>query len=900
MELPPPGRWNEINALLAEAQSAEDPEAFLASACENDEALRREVETLLDAAATYGSLIDDGAAALAQPILTPSDASTAESAPLQLAAGEKVGSYRLIDQLGEGGTSVVYRAERADDQFERTVAIKVLRGVLEQDGGTIERFRAERQILASLSHPHLADVYDGGVLPDGRPYLVMEHVDGRFITEHCRAENCSLEQRMSLFRQAAEAVQAAHEQLVVHRDIKPTNVLVERETGQVKLLDFGIAKILGEMPGGPVPATETGRQPMTPAYAAPEQVKGEPISVATDTYALGVLLYELLTDSRPYGSDEQSPYAVARAVCDEEPTLPSEQADHERRTALKGDLDAIVMTALRKAPADRYNTVDDLVHDLERYRGDRPVQAQQGSWGYRARKFARRHRWSIGTGTLVMLLVAGFVGLLLHQQAVTERQRDRARVEAQTATQLSNFLVGLFEAGNPYEADSDTLTVRDLLERGQRRIEELRGQPAVRSRLLEALGEAHHGLGNHREADSLLRSGLALAREREAGRAPQARLHHALGGLRADNYEWTRALRHHRRARARLRDKPRPLSRSDSLLLADVLPSLGRAYRNVGTLDSAETAVRRAVDLRRSVLGPDHEKTWGARASLAYVLRESDAPAEAARLYRKVLAWERDHADSLDVASTLNNLGYLHRKQGNLGRAERRYEEALSIYEQQLGPAHPSTLVVRGNNLSFVYALQDEYPAAEQVLREQLRAIRNRYAPGHWRVGKWAYMLGENLLFQGENLAEAEVLLREGVRVYDQSDQAGRVSMLRHQAVLGHALEFQGNVRQARPLLRRSYAVLSADSVNAPLYRAHAEVGLGLYHTDRGRYPRAESLLTAAHTRLDSLYHGASGVDSTVTPLPPVQQVRRHLRRLYETWAQPKSAERYRSGGDIQ
>jgi tetratricopeptide (TPR) repeat protein len=504
------------------------------------------------------------------------------------------------------------------------------------------------------------------------------------------------------------------------------------------------------------------------------------------------------------------------------------------------------------------------------------------------RKFTKRHRWGVGVAALVTVIIAAFVGVLLRQQGALERQRDRARTEAQTARQVSGFMVDLFEASSPYQ-EPDTVTARTLLRRGQQRIGDLEGQPAVRARLLGAMGEAQWGLGNYERADSLLQEALSLFhRDAVGARSRRAEVLSVLGDLRSDEYRWEDAIPHLRKARSLLRETPSPPSRADTLLRAEVLKELGGALRNVGKPDSAETLVRRALALRRRALGPEHKKTLAAKEALAYVLRKKSGRngslGKAERLYREVLAAQREHGDSLGVARTLNDLGYLLGEQGNLADEEERYRQALRIYEAQLGRAHPTTLMARGNNLSYSHKLQGDYAAAERVLREQLRIVRAHYPPDHWRVGKWASMLGEAILFQGENLAESEKLLREGVRVYRASDVPDPRYVRAFEAVLGRCLLERGDVQQGLPLLRKSRPVLASDSVGFPRDLAHANVGLGLAHMRHGRYRRADSLLSAARATLDSLYYDAW---EGRAPLPPVRQVERHLDRLYEASGRP-------------
>jgi tetratricopeptide (TPR) repeat protein len=318
--------------------------------------------------------------------------------------------------------------------------------------------------------------------------------------------------------------------------------------------------------------------------------------------------------------------------------------------------------------------------------------------------------------------------------------------------------------------------------------------------------------------------------------------------------------------------------------MAEVLEGFGHAFRNVGKLDSAKTLVRRALRVYRQSLGPDDETTWDAKGTLAYVLRESGSLDEAEQLYRKVLAAERERGDSLGVAWTLNNLGYLQGKKGKFAVQERRYRQALRVWEAKLGPAHPQTLVARGNNLSFSHQVQDDYRAAVRVLREQLRAVRAHYPPDHWRVGKWAGALGDKLLDLGRRLDEAEALLRERLRIYRAHDYSD-VTIAEAKAPLGRCLAAQGSDRQAFPLLKDSHTVLMADSARqgTPSDRMDIKVGLGLYHMRQGHYAQAETLLTTARDTLASVWERL-GTDAT---LPPVRRIEHHLDHLYAAWTRP-------------
>ena len=894
----PDETWGRARRVLNDLLEADpdDPAAWLEAHCD-DPALRTEVRGLLRA---Y-----EGGVLSAEDAAGDWVTDVGEGAPdpgrLQ---GQTVGPYRLTEEIGVGGMSVVYRAERTGD-YEQTVAVKLLQRRLHASG-VERRFRAERQVLASLDHPHIAGLLDGGVTEGGRPYLVMELVDGVPITEYAEEQDLDLEARLDLLEQVLDAVQAAHRQLVVHRDLKPSNVLVTEAddwTPQAKLLDFGIAKLLDDSLPVTRPQTETGHHLMTPAYAAPEQVAGEEITTATDVYQLGALAYELLAGTRPFDLEGKSLTDIERTILETDPPVPSEKAKQEgcgRADALRGDLDVIVQKALRKQPGRRYPSVEALATDLRRHRAGEPVEARPATLGYRARKFVSRNATGVAVAAAFLALVALAGTLLVQQRNRAQRSAERAREntqraqrEAATAEQVSDFLVNLFSASNPH-TQSDSLLATDLLRRGRKRVDSLNVRPVVKARLLEAMGNAYDSRGNYAASDSLLRQALELRRAHQGPtHLGAARSYVELSEAEGSAYEHESALRYARKARSILATHQAPQTRSDSLLWADVLNAHAEGLENTGAPDSAETLIRRAVSIRTAVHGPDHRSVWRGKRSLASILREQKRFAEGHQLYRDLLARERAQEDSLGLAGMHNDLGYLLDSWGKPAQAERHNRKALQLFERHLGPAHAMTLVARGNNLGASLVKQNQYGAREKALREQLRVVRDRYPPDHWRVGKWAGSLGEVLLARGHHLDEAETLLRERLRIYEAHNYS-RPTIAEAQAPLGRCLAAQGQFRRARSLLQTSHAVLTADStqnVDATA-RAHTEVGLGLYQMQRrGQYARAESLMTAAHAALDAKYNELKGVDEN---LMPVRRVEQHLADLYETWGKPEQAEKYR------
>jgi len=506
-----PERWRQIRKVFDEtvALSPEERTSFLNQACAHDKELRREVESLLHS--------DDKAGA--QFLNTPAVdlATLLASAPVRL--GRRIGPYNVLEEIGRGGMGEVYRCGRADGQYEKEVAIKLVRGGYDT-AAVLDRFRHERQILASLDHSNIARLLDGGTTDGGIPYLVMELIEGTPIDQYCDAHQLNITGRLGIFLQVCSAVQYAHQRLVIHRDIKPGNLLVTKE-GVPKLLDFGIAKILDTSPG----AEATVAAPMTPEYASPEQVRGEPITTATDVYSLGVVLYGLLTGRTPYSVDTRTPLEFARAICEHEPARPSTairlpatagqvSSDQESypaalaapregslsklRRRLMGDLDDIVMTSLRKEPVRRYASAEQFAEDIRRHLDGRPVSARRDSWRYRATKFIGRHKVSVAATALVVFAVAGGVAATIREARIAAAHQRRAEQRFNDVRKLANSL--MFEIHDAIrDLPGSTSARRLLVTRAQEYLDSLnresKGDPSLQKELAAAYERVGDVLG---------------------------------------------------------------------------------------------------------------------------------------------------------------------------------------------------------------------------------------------------------------------------------------------------------------------------------------------------------------------------------------------------------------------
>lgn len=758
-------RWSEVDRLFDEALglAPEERQAYVAEACGGDVALEETVSRLVASAAEVGSVVTGPGTELLRA------AFKAEAGqPTELPEGTRIGPYRVLGQLGRGGMATVYEAERADGEFDQRVAIKVLRGIDSRD--VERRFLAERQIMSSLAHPNIARLLDGGTTETGLPYLVMELVEGEPITRWADRQRLDIGGRLDLFIQATEAVQYAHTRLIVHRDLKPSNVLVDAD-GRVRLLDFGIAKLIaehGEAAGAP--HTRPATRWMTPEYAAPEQILGQPITTATDVHGMGVLLYELLTGRRPFGNG--GGFEVERAICEQTPTLPSvavassaagEPAPDALRRRLTGDLDAIVAKALRKEPDDRYGSVQDMRADLVRHRTGFPVSARAGFRSYRARKFLRRHRVGVAAAAAMLVVVATAGATLVRENAETERQRARAETEAENAGLVVDFLADVFRGRNPEQAPSDTITARELLAWGTERVDaEFGDRPAVQAELLLVLGGAHYNLGLFEEGTALLERAVDIRRgefgEASAGVA-DALLR--VGGSYRNRRDFEAAVSPLQEALSIYRT----LRETDDRSVANALESLGQALRDAESIDSAEVVMREAVAIRRLYPEEDLELA-NSLLSLAYVLRRAGRLDEAEALYEEGIPRMRDHPDraSADLAIHLNNLGYLRRVREDFPAAALAYREALEIRARLIGRGHPGSLLI-ANNLASALHEAGRREETVEVLGENVTAAREQWPEGHWRVGSALGGLGNALLRYGD-ITGAEPVLRAAVDEY--------------------------------------------------------------------------------------------------------------------------------------
>lgn len=808
-------RFRRVDTIFDGALDRPPPErtAWVERECGDDAQLRDEVMRLLRAHDRSSGILEESAVEFVGPILSDSPIVDADL-PLVV----RIGPFRIVREIGHGGMGTVFLAVRDDAQFQQRVALKLVRAA-DASSAFVPRFLEERRILAMLEHPGIARLLDGGVTPDGAPWFAMEVVEGDPIDRFCDARLLTVSERIALFLRVCDAVQFAHQHLVVHRDLKPANILVTPD-GQVKLLDFGIARLL-DTSGADEGAshTLTALNAMTPEYASPEQVRGLPVGTATDVYALGVLLYQLLAGVRPFDLRGRTAAEAERLICDTEPAAPSatftsgraaaDDSQRQRGTVrrstpdrlrrkLRGDLDLIILKTLSKEPSRRYVSAAALADDLRRYVEGLPISARPPGTTYRLRRFIRRQRGPVAAVLVLILLLAG--------AAVRERTlRARAEAEARKALAVEEFLVSVFDLADPFarpdERGSD-ISARTLLDRGAARLgTELDGEPAVRAELRGVLGRVFTSMGLFDRAVPLLEQALAERRSLYGASHPS---------------------------------------------VAEALDRLGVALGRQNRFDEAERLLREAHDMRRRVLGEDHPATAASLGHLAWLLQERNDLDGAEPLFLRavqiletqrggndialadalgnvaLLKWMRGDytaADSIyriawDIqqrtlgenhprtAQTLHNMAQAAQMLGLTARADTLYRAALAAKRSSLGDEHPS-VTINLNNLGRMLAAAGRADEAEPLIREALALDRRIFGDRHSYVGQSLNNLGLVLRVKGE-FEEAERVYRESLALNRElfGDEHSYVALNHHD--LASVLHLQGNLEEAVRLYRRS------------------------------------------------------------------------------------------------
>ena len=832
--------------------------AFLDRECAGDDALRRRLDRML---------IDDAAEDPRLDRFDPMRELDRSSARI----GAELGPYRLTALIARGGMGVVYRAVRTDGAFERDVAIKLI-GLGDDDPQVTRRFDRERRALARLEHENIARLYDGGTSEDGRPYFVMEYVEGAPVTEHCDRGRLDIRARLLLMVTICRAVHFAHQNLIVHRDLKPGNVLVDAR-GAPKLLDFGIARVFDAADEARDAARQatlvaaTHTRLLTPEYASPEQVAGEPVTTATDVYSLGVILYELLCGQRPFVVTSSNPLSWSREIVERTPTRPSSaaaasdgetspesRASRRRTTAaglgrrLRGDLDRITMMALRKEPQRRYRSAAQLADDLERHLDGRPVAAREDSVAYVASRFARRHRTVVAASVAVLAaLLFGLVAARRGERRALE-EANHARTEATSFQRISSFLTGTFVQTQMLLDEGKMESVRDDLLRYANSVRvEFADDVHLRANLLDELGEICAVLGLLADAESLVVEAKEL-RRREFG--PDS-LEYALslgslGRIRYGQGDFSGAVEAYREALT-LHEQAPVGTHTDVPTASN---DLAVALRNLGEIDEAERLHRRALALRRAAR-PDSPEVAESQNNLAGILLGRGRFEEARAMLDEALTIRRRiHGDDAIVTGhTFANLAVAHAELGDLARARELLERAVEVFRGSRARGL-SDLGRALGSLASIDLIDGDHEAAEERLTEALRIHRDRSGPDHPDVADALRALVAVQRAQGK-AEEARDHLEEILRIR-------RASLSKQSPLLGRTLQeyathllSMGVEDEAEAALRESVAILSAPPITHLAWLARAELTLGMCLVRRGAAREGRDVYDRGLARLE-------------------------------------------------
>lgn len=821
-ELEERAMWSRVEELfhLASELAPLNRGPFLAKECGPDENLKARVKELL-----ASSMDDDH---LATAILEESELVFEQ--PGALREGERVGAFCVGRMLGRGGMGNVYAGTRDDGQYRQEVAIKLLRPDM-AGAGSVKRILAERQILAGLNHPNIARLLDGGVTGQGLPYLVMEYVDGLPIDEYCREKLLTIPERLVLFQQVCAAVQYAHYNLVIHRDLKPSNILVTHE-GIPKLLDFGIAKLLSEGEAdNPAAVTRLAERPMTLDYASPEQVRGEATNMATDIFALGTLLYELLSGCRPYETRDTHPLEAQRRICELEPIRPSA---HNR--LLSRELDDIVRMAIRKEPQARYSSVERFSADIQNFLEGFPVAAAKGNTRYLAAKFIQRHKWGVSLALASVLLLCAFAAGMAVLAVNYARERDSAKLQSSRAEQVTQFLTDLFKASDPYRAKGQTLTAKELLDAGAKRIgKELQTQPAVRVRVREAIGLAYEHLGATDRAEDLYRSAVDDATQAYGSHAKEtARQLRYLGDAQRQQSKLPEAEKHLRESLAIL-----DASSGGEDEKANILNNLGLVLQERGQAFESEKLFHRAVELA-SKFGKDPSDTLTMKSNLGGVWVDLGRYRDAEGIFRQVLEQRRTllGKDHPQVYRSMQRLGHLLELNGSYEEAETLDRMAILNFTRLVSGQHSDVLVTK-NNLSLILQETGRTSEAEEMLRFCLATGLRNLPPGHVTTMLAQVRLGALLTQKGE-WAEAEKLLLESVTTVRRNISTTKKNAAMVLSRYGRLKLAEGKTAGAEPLFEEALLIERKRRGDDHPTTADFDFDMGNLRADQKRYPEAE------------------------------------------------------------
>ena len=857
--------WDRVKDLLHQAMelAPERRAHFLDQACSSEAELRAEVESLLLADENVRSTflqsppLADG--------LSAGSNGTGSQAPLE--AGQMfVPHLQLVRRLGEGGMGQVWLAEQTSP-VRRQVALKLIKAGM-YDEAIVQRFQAERQSLAIMDHPAIAKVFDAGTTPQGQPYFVMEYVSGLPITEYCDQKKLKIADRLELFVHVCEGVQHAHQKAIIHRDLKPANILVVEVDGKPvpRIIDFGLAKAITAQVAGESIFTQMGHFVGTPGYMSPEQADPgfrdgvQDIDTRTDVYSLGVVLYVLLAGLQPFETRQRQKQPLdelLRKLREEEPPLPSAKVSTDRGSSattanargtepkqlvslLRGDLDWITMKALEKDRARRYGAPSELAADIRRYLNHEPVEARPASAGYRLRKYARRHRVTVGVVAGLVLLLAVFSVLQALQLRRITRERDRATRERDRATRITDFMTGMFKVSDPSEARGNSVTAREILDKASNDMQKgLAKDPEVQSQMTQVMASTYTNLGLYPRAHELAKRALDARTSLLGPDDPKTLESMAqLGWILNREGHYVEAEKMERQA---LDGERRILGPEDPLTL-DTMSNMAYVVQGPGNFGEGEKFAREAIEAGTRRLGPESPEVLQSMNFLGVALWNQGRYAEAEREFRQLVDVERrvagpDHPDTLKA---MGMLALSMQSQGRFAEAEQMYRAALAIARRVLGPDHPGTTRIE-DNLSTLLFNEGRFADAEQICREVLAVESRTLGPEH----PYTLLTKSNLadaLFEDGNVHEAEKVERETLAAMVRTLGPDHPGALQEETILARTLIREGRYAEAEKNAREAFDALSRTMGPQHPYTLGALQQLGTAMAHGQRYPEARKL----------------------------------------------------------
>ena len=825
--------WKTVETIIDEVLELpiDKREEYLRERCKDNQELKNEVTLLLTSITESEGWLEHPEEYKSELFNELSDDVSALSTSRSL-AGTNIGAYTIKEEIGFGGMGNVYRAERDKDDISHQVAIKILDRHRASDS-VIKRFRQEQKVLAKLNRPQIAQFFDGGVTADGSPYIIMEYVNGIPIDEYCQQNNCSVAQKINLFKDVLKGVRYAHENLVIHRDLKPGNILVTYE-GKVKILDFGISKLIDEE--ADITLTKEGSRLLTPKYAAPEQILQSNITTATDTYSLGILLYYLLTNAFPYKLENLTQYEAEQIILKNEPLKPSSTVkDAVLKKQLSSDLDAIILKAIRKETDYRYRTVNNFLVDLENFERNLPVSALEDTRTYRVKKFLKRNRKNVAFGSILLIVVLTLAGFFTWQ--LTE-ERNQATVEAEKAENVKNLLIDIFEANDPISNDEDnTTTLPALLEAGTNKILDEEVTPAVKIELLLTLATIYQNITEFDKARELALTSLELSNQHFGPQSVStAQSYIQLGGIDIDLGNYQQGKSEFIKAKGILEKQLSPSdpvyaklydhlayaeenlsnydashdyfkkaltviqqqSKIDSALLVSELRSVARGYHRTDQHQKGDSLMLKALEVSEAFHGENDIVTGSVLGDLGLYLMTRAEYKKAREYFNRSLEIKEEvygEDGHPNYTATLTNLGVLEKTLGNFEVAESLFVKTMKIDEQIFGKQHPYVAMSK-SHLGHITFKLGNYLQAKNFYAETIEVYKKSYGAEHPYMGG-AYKGYARAASALGNYSVADEYFDKTLKIYKKNNTADEALYAKLYEALGKHFQRSGRHQEA-------------------------------------------------------------------------------------------------------